>query len=152
MIRRSTRLCCLAVALAALAGVTLPEPARADRDHLPVGPQRLQSRGLPAPPPTAPRPVNPLPNTFLLLESDEPLTSFNLDRGLSRSCRAGRFVQQRHRLYSVRLNGYLHAAVVGGRWGLYDPDGLAVPDLVYALRWQDTGRCEVYILRHLDLG
>ena len=41
-------------------------------------------------------------------------------------------------------------AVIGGFWGLYDPEGLAVPDLVYALRWQDTGRCEVYILRHLS--
>jgi hypothetical protein len=127
-------------------------PAWADPAHLPVGPQRLQSRGLPPPPATAPRPVNPLPNTFLLFESAEPLASFDLDRNLSRACRAGRFRQQRHRLYSVRLGGYLHAAVVGGRWGLHDPERLAVPDLVYAVRWQDTGRCEVYVLRHLQQG
>jgi hypothetical protein len=126
--------------------------AAADPAHLPVGRERLQVRSLPPVPEGTPRPVNPLPNTFLLFESEEPLASFDFDRGLSKSCRAGRFRQQRHRLYSVRLGGYLHAAVIGGRWGLYDPEGLAVPDLVYALRWQDTGRCEVYILRHLEQG
>lgn len=116
---------------------------------LPVGLERPAVRGL-APAPALPRrPVNPLPNTFLLFETDEPLTSFDYDRGLSELCRAGRFRQQRERLYSVRLGGYLHAAVIGGRWGLYDPDRLAVPDLVYALRWQDSARCEVYVLRHL---
>ncbi|MEO3429867.1 hypothetical protein AAFN88_13470 [Pelagibius sp. CAU 1746] len=134
-------------ALPAGAPGAVAEPA-----HLPVGNERLQVRGLPPVPEGGPRPVNPLPNTFLLFESEEPLAAFDLDRGLSRSCRAGRFRQQRLRLYSVRLGGYLHAAVIGGRWGLYDPDRLAVPDLVYAMRWQDTGRCEVYVLRHLEQG
>lgn len=140
------------VLLVLLAGDAAAPPALADPGHLPLGPQRVQGRSLPSPPATTPRPVNPLPNTFLLFESEAPLASFDLDRGLSRSCRAGRFRQQRHRLYSVRLGGYLHAAVVGRRWGLYDPDRLAVPDLVYAVRWQDTGRCEVYVLRHLEQG
>lgn len=138
---------------AAVLLVLLGGPAVAgEPSHLPVGPERLQSRGLPPVPEGGPRPVNPLPNSFMIFESEEPLGSFDFDRGLSRLCRAGRFQQQRHHLYTVRLDGYIHAAVVGGRWGLYDPDGLAVPDLVYALRWQGTGRCEVYILRHLEPG
>ncbi len=121
------------------------EPAR-----LPVGPERLQTRGLPPVPAPARKPANPLPNSFLLFEAEEPLTSFDYDRSLSKLCRAGRFRQQRAHLYTVRLGGYLHGAVIGGRWGLYDPEGLAVPGLVYGLRWQDSGRCEVYVLRHLQ--
>ena len=95
------------------------------------------------------RPVNPLPTSRLLLEDEAPITAFDLDRGLTEVCRAGRFRQQREHLFIVRLGGFLHGAVVGGAWGLYDPEGLAVPNLVYALRWQDTGRCEVYVVRHL---
>lgn len=97
----------------------------------------------------AARPVNPLPTSRLLLEDDAPLGAFDLDRGLTRLCRAGRFRQQREHLFVVRLGGVTHGAVIGGAWGLYDPEGLAVPNLVYALRWQDTGRCEVYVVRHL---
>jgi hypothetical protein len=97
----------------------------------------------------APRPVNPLPTSRLLLEEEEPITAFDLDRGLTQLCRAGRFRQQREHLFIVRLGGYVHGAVIGGYWGLYDPERLAVPRLVYAVRWQDTGRCEVYVLRHL---
>ena len=97
----------------------------------------------------AARPVNPLQTSRLLLEDKAPLTEFDLDRGLTRLCRAGRFGQQREHLFVVRLGGVLHGAVIGGAWGLYDPEGLAVPNLVYALRWQDTGRCEVYVVRHL---
>lgn len=152
MFQRPSRHRVLVALLVLLAGIAAARPALSDPAHLPLGKQRVQGRSLQTPPATAPRPVNPLPNTFLLFESEAPLASFDLDRALSRSCRAGRFRQQRHRLYSVRLGGYLHAAVVGGRWGLYDPDRLAVPDLVYAVRWQDTGRCEVYVLRHLEQG
>jgi len=101
------------------------------------------------PSPVAARPVNPLPGSHLLLEDEAPIGAFDLDRGLTRLCRAGRFRQQREHLFIVRLGGFVHGAVIGGAWGLYDPDGLAVPNLVYALRWQDTGRCEVYVLRHL---
>lgn len=104
---------------------------------------------LPPGPEAAGRPVNPLPTSRLLLEDDAPLESFELDRSLTRLCREGRFRQQRQPLFIVRLGGYVHGAVVGGAWGLYDPEGLAVPNLVYALRRQDTGRCEVYVLRHL---
>jgi hypothetical protein len=129
----------------------LAGPAGAgEAPRLPVGPHRPQVRGLPAPPEIAPRPVNPLATSRLLLEDPAPITDFNLDRGLTRLCRAGRFRQQREHLFTVRLGGVIHGAVIGGFWGLYDPAGLAVPDLVYALRWQETGRCEVYVLRHLS--
>lgn len=95
------------------------------------------------------RVVNPLPTSRLLLEEKAPIAEFDLDRGLTRLCRAGRFRQQREHLFVVRLGGFLHGAVIGGAWGLYDPERLAVPGLVYAIRWQDTGRCEVYVVRHL---
>jgi len=85
----------------------------------------------------------------VLLEEEGAIASFDLDRSLTRLCRAGRFRQQREHLFVVRLGGILYGAVIGGAWGLYDPQGLAVPDLVYALRWQDTARCEVYVVRHL---
>lgn len=96
------------------------------------------------------RPVNPLKTSNLIYQDEAPLRAFDLDRGLTRLCRAGRFRQQRSYLYVVRLAGYTHGAVIGGEWGLYDPERLAVPGLIYALRYQDTGRCEVYVLRHLD--
>jgi hypothetical protein len=138
--------------MAALLAALLACPAWAQETaRLPVGPERPQFRGLPSPPETAPRPVNPLPTSRLLLEDAEPITAFDLDRGLSRLCRAGRFRQQREHLFIVKLGGYIHGAVIGGYWGLYDPARLAVPNLVYALRWQDTGRCEVYVLRHLPV-
>jgi hypothetical protein len=137
-------LCCCLAALA-ISGVV----RAGESPHLPVGPERPQFRGLPAPAPLPPRPVNPRPSSRLLLEDDTPLTGFDLDRDLTKRCRAGRFGQQRQHLYVVRLKGFTHGAVIGGRWGLYDPDSVAVPDLVYALRWQETGRCEVYVLRHL---
>ena len=97
-------------------------------------------------------PVNPLATSRLLLEEEAPIAAFDLDRALTRLCRAGRFRQQREHLFIVRLGGFVHGAVIGGAWGLYDPEGLAVPNLVYALRWQDTGRCEVYVIRHLPAG
>jgi hypothetical protein len=97
----------------------------------------------------ASRPVNPLPTSRLLLEDAAPIAAFDLDRSLTELCRAGRFRQQREHLFIVRLGGFVHGAVIGGAWGLYDPEGLAVPNLVYALRWQDTGRCEVRVVRHL---
>src|SRR3546814_20547409 len=93
--------------------------------------------------PAAARPVNPLPTSNLLLEEAAPLAAFDLDRGLTRLCRAGRFRQQREHLFIVRLGGFVHGAVIGGAWGPYDPEGLAVPNLVYAPRWQDNGHCEV---------
>lgn len=102
-----------------------------------------------AAPPAAAQPVNPLPTSRLLLEDTVPITELELDRSLTKLCRAGRFGQQRAHLFIVRLGGYVHGAVIGGAWGLYDPEGLAVPNLVYAVRWQDTGRCEVYVVRHL---
>lgn len=109
----------------------------------------LRGRGLAPLTAGRPQPVNPLPSSILLFEDKQPLHSFDLDRGLSKLCRQGRFRQQRERLFTVRLGGFIHGAVIGQHWGLYDPEGLAVPNLVYALRWQDTGRCEVYVLRHL---
>ena len=139
----------LKVALCAILLVLPSAAAAGDSAHLPVGPQRLQIRGLPSAPPLRPRPVNPLKTSNLLLEDKEPLASFDLDRDLTKRCRAGTFRQQRAHFYIVRLGGYVHGAVVGGRPGLYDPERLAVPELVYALRWQDTGRCEVYVIRHL---
>ena len=120
--------------------------------HLPVGPERAQPRGLPSAPEGRPRPVNPLPTSRVLLEDEDPITRFDLDRGLTRQCRSGRFRQQREHLFVVRLGGVLYGAVIGGGWGLYDPERLAVPDLVYALRYQETGRCEVYVVRHLNLA
>ncbi|MGF1628314.1 MAG: hypothetical protein ACFCUT_02485 [Kiloniellaceae bacterium] len=139
------RLPILAACLAAL--LACPALAK-EAPRLPVGPERLQVRGLPTPE-TVPRPVNPLPTSRLLLEEAEPIAAFDLDRGLTRLCRDGRFRQQREHLFIVKLGGYVHGAVIGGYWGLYDPARLAVPNLVYAVRWQDTGRCEVYVLRHL---
>src|SRR3546814_1378610 len=78
------------------------------------------------------QPVNPLPTSRLLLEEAVPITELDLDRSLTKLCRAGRFGQQRTHLFIVRLGGYVHGAVIGGAWGLYDPEGLAVPNLVYA--------------------
>src|SRR3546814_2190043 len=89
------------------------------------------------------QPVNPLPTSRLLLEESVPITELELDRSLTKLCRAGRFGQQREHLFIVRLGGFVHGAVIGGAWGLYDTEGLAVPNLSYALRWQDTGCCEV---------
>lgn len=117
--------------------------------QLPIGPERTRVRGLPPIPQGRPKPVNPLPTSRILLEDENPIGRFDLDRSLTKQCRAGRFGQQRAHLFVVRLGGVLYGAVIGGAWGLYDPQGLAVPDLVYALRWQDTGRCEVYVVRHL---
>jgi len=109
----------------------------------------LAAPAAPAAAQDARRPVNPMATSRLLLEDEAPITDFELDRGLSGLCRAGRFRQQREHLFIVRLGGIVYGAVVGGFRGLYDPEGLAVPALVYALRWQDTGRCEVYAVRHL---
>jgi len=132
-------------ALLAASAVRAADPA-----HLPVGEARARFHGLPSVPEGPRRPANPLKTSNLVYENDAPLSSFDLDRGLTRLCRAGRFRQQRSYLYVVRLAGYTHGAVIGGHRGLYDPEGLAVPDLIYALRYQDTGRCEVYVLRHLE--
>jgi len=106
-------------------------------------------RGTPPLPEVKRLPVNPQQTSNLLFEDDQRIEAFDLDRGLSRLCREGRFRQQRQHLFIVRLGGYVHGAVIGGFWGLYDPERLAVPNLVYALRWQDSGRCEVRVLRHL---
>jgi hypothetical protein len=135
---------CITLALPGPGAAAAAEPA-----HLPVGPERPQVRGLPPIPQGRPRAVNPIPTSRVLLEEAEAITSFDLDRALTRLCRAGRFRQQREHLFVVRLGGILYGAVIGGAWGLYDPQGLAVPDLVYALRRQDTARCEVYVVRHL---
>lgn len=118
-------------------------------ETLPVGPQKPQVRGTPPLPEIKRLPVNPQETSNLLFEDDQRIEDFDLDRGLSRLCREGRFRQQREHLFIVRLGGYVHGAVIGGFWGLYDPERLAVPNLVYALRGQDTGRCEVRVLRHL---
>lgn len=95
-------------------------------------------------------PANPLPTSRILLEDEDPISRFDLDRALTKLCRAGRFRQQREHLFVVRLGGVLYGAVIGGAWGLYDPQNLAVPNLIYALKYQDSGRCEVYVVRHLD--
>lgn len=127
---------------AAAAGVAAPRP-------LPVGPERMRAHGLVPVAEGRRQPVNPLTTSNLLFEEDQPIGSFDRDRSLSRQCRAGRFRQQREHLFIVRLGGIIYGAVIGGFWGLYDPDRLAVPNLVYAVRGQDTGRCEVFVLRHL---
>lgn len=136
---------CAALLLGGSAGAFAGDPA-----HLPVGPERTRVRGLPPVPQGRPKPVNPLPTSRVLLEEEDPIARFDLDRSLTKLCRAGRFGQQRQHLFVVRLGGILYGAVIGGAWGLYDPQNLAVPDLVYALRYQDTGRCEVYVVRHLN--
>lgn len=133
-----------------LALAPLPPAGAADPAHLQLGEGRAAFRGLPAAPGPARRPVNPLKTSNLIFEDEAPLRSFDLDRGLTGLCRAGRFRQQRSYLYVVRLAGYTYGAVIGGEWGLYDPAGLGVPGLVYAIRYQDTGRCEVYVLRHVS--
>ncbi len=135
---------CVTLLVLAAGEIRAAEPA-----PLPIGPERTRVRGLPPLPQGRPRPVNPLPTSRVLLEDEDPIARFDLDRSLTRQCRAGRFRQQREHLFVVRLGGILYGAVIGGAWGLYDPQGLAVPDLVYALRYQDTGRCEVYVVRHL---
>ena len=135
---------CVTLLAVAAGEIRAAEPAQ-----LPIGPERTRVRGLPPLPQGRPRPVNPLPTSRVLLEDEDPIARFDLDRSLTRQCRAGRFRQQREHLFVVRLGGILYGAVIGGAWGLYDPQGLAVPDLVYALRYQDTGRCEVYVVRHL---
>ncbi|MEQ9606356.1 MAG: hypothetical protein RLN99_01675 [Kiloniellaceae bacterium] len=125
-----------------------PQTAAQAAETLPVGPEKPQVRGTPLPE-VKRLPVNPQQTSNLLFEDDQRIEDFDLDRGLSQLCRQGRFRQQREHLFIVRLGGYVHGAVIGGFWGLYDPERLAVPNLVYALRGQDTGRCEVRVLRHL---
>ena len=127
-------------------------PSFAAEGHLPVGPERAQLRGAPPAPSLPRRPVNQRQGSHLLLEDDRRLDRFDLDYGLTELCRLGRFRQKRDRFLIVRLGGYTHGAVVGGHWALYDPEGLAVPDLVYAVRGQDTARCRVYVIRHLEPG
>src|SRR3546814_20449457 len=61
--------------------------------------------------PAAARPVNPLPTSNLLLEEAAPLAAFDLDRGLTRLCRAGRFRQHREPLFIVRLGGFVPGSV-----------------------------------------
>src|SRR3546814_15544416 len=63
------------------------------------------------------QPVNPLPTSRLLLEEAVPITELDLDRSLTKLCRAGRFGQQRTHLFIVRLGGYVHGAVIGGEIG-----------------------------------
>jgi len=144
-------ICMVALGTALMAPLVWGGAAQAtEPGHIPVGPERTQVRGLPPVPELPRRPANPLPTSRILLEDAEPIARFDLDRSLTKLCRDGRFRQQRSHLYVVRLGGILYGAVIGGRWGLYDPARLAVPDLIYALRWQDTGRCEVYVVRHLN--
>ena len=126
--------------------------AWANDRHLPVGQDKARVHGLALPPNLPRRPVNARESSHLILEEDRPLRSFDRDRGLTEFCRLGRFRQKRDRFLIVNLNGYIHGAVVGGHWSLYDPEGLAVPNLVYAIKGQDTARCEVYVIRHLDAG
>ena len=121
----------------------------ADDGHLPIGPGKTRISGSLPPPALQRRPVNPRQGSHLILEEDSPLSAFDRDRGLTELCRIGRFRQKRDRFLIIRLDGYTHGAVVGGHWSLYDPEGLAVPDLVYAVKGQDTARCEVYVIRHL---
>ena len=140
---------CASLGLLLLVLLPIRPAGAADPAHLPIGEGRAAFHGLPPVPGGARRPVNPLRSSNLILEDEAPLRSFDLDRGLTGLCRAGRFRQQREHLYVVRLAGTTYGAVIGGEWGLYDPAGLGVPGLVYAVRYQDTGRCEVYVLRHL---
>ena len=134
----------------ALGGPGLPSPATAQEGakSLPIGPARAQIRGV-SQPELRRMPVNPQETSNLLFEDDEPIERFDVDRALTKLCRAGRFRQQREHLLIVRLGGVVYGAVIGNFWGLYDPERLAVPNLAYAVRWQDTGRCEVRVLRHL---
>lgn len=123
--------------------------AWADDKHLPVGPGKTRIQGLALPPGPPRRPVNPRETSHLILEEDRPLRWFDLDQGLTELCRLGRFRQKQEHFLIVNLDGYIHGAVVGGHWSLYDPEGLAVPNLVYAVKGQDGARCEVYIIRYL---
>lgn len=140
-----------ALALAGLLAVLLPPGSvLADPNHLPLAPALPALRG-PVEAPVPPRrPVNPRKNAHMIYEDDRPLRDFDRDRGLTDLCRSGRFRQKRERFLSIRLGGFVHGAVVGGHWSLYDPEGLAVPNLIYAVKDQDTARCEVYVIRHLE--
>ena len=138
------------VLLATLCWVAPPAPLAAQPaalsktapEHYERGPRQKESdlRHLP-------RQVRPIPRhrtSQPLMTVDRPLPSFYYDRRLSQACRAGRFLQVRDRMYVVRLAGEVHGAVQGARLGLFDPDQLAAVDVVYAVRNQGTGRCQIY--------
>jgi len=150
MIRLSILAICTVALLLGLAALVPSSAWAAEARSLPVGPAKPQVRGLPPLPEVRRSPVNPQETSNLLFEADQSIEDFDLDRGLSRLCREGRFRQQREHLYIVRLGGVVHGAVIGGFWGLYDPERLALRNVLYVVRWQDSGRCEVRVVRHLQ--
>lgn len=135
--------------LLALSACLADGSVQADEQHLPVGRQKSQVQGAVEVPLLPRRPVNPRNSSHLIMEDERPLREFDHDRSLTELCRAGRFRQKRDRFLMVRLDGYIYGAVVGGHWALYDPEGMAVPDLIYVLKRQDTARCEVFVIKHL---
>lgn len=119
-----------------------PGLANSNPDHFRSGAERHDSR-LPQPP-RAGHPIPRYSSGLLLHEGPRAVADLVYERELSRACRAGRFGQVRDRLYVVRLAGEVHGAVQGGRLGLFDPDRLARPDVIYAVRAQDTAYCRIY--------
>lgn len=140
------------VAALCLASASLPGPALAADKASPVGVALGALDGATQVSDLARRPVNPRKRSHLILEEDRALREFDRDRSLTELCRAGRFRQKQEHFLIVKLAGFVYGAVVGGHWSLYDPEGLAVPNLVYAIKGQDTARCDVYVIRHLSPG
>ncbi len=127
-----------AVAVLCLASVLFSAPSLAEEMDSPAGVAMAALDGASRAPTLARRPVNPRRGSHLILEEDWPLRRFDRDRSLTELCRAGRFRQKQEHFLIVRLAGIVYGAVVGGHWSLYDPEGLAIPNLVYARKGQDT--------------
>jgi|GEM_PF-1874164 len=99
-----------------------------------------------------PRPQRHTSFVLYSLSSEDLAKRTKVVHSLSRLCRLGAFGQQ--------LDGWLYARTPDRRWGLAfahganlnDPQGRAQPGMVYFIRDQDTGRCEVRQAPQAQLG
>ena len=85
------------------------------------------------------------PSSFLLQKSaTRSITEMTYDKGLSELCRRRRFRQRQDRQFIVQLAGEIYGASIGGHPDLFDPERRATPNQIYAFRYHNSGRCQVY--------